>query len=141
MIRIDRGAYEALGAALLRNPPECGGVLGAVPGEPVSRFYFDESGVSTPDSYTPDYTAINAVLDLWERDNVVMVGMAHSHGGDDGMPSCGDLFYCERILLANPALAEFILPVVSHGTGRIDVYVCSLIDGHIRVREDGFEVV
>ena len=142
MVHIYRTVYEEMKSALLRYPPECGGILGAKQGEPISKFYFDESGVSTPDSYTPDYITINTVLEQWEREDVIMVGIAHSHEEAEIMPSCGDLFYCERILLANPKLENFILPIVSCISKEIRVYVCTLNDnGHIKVSQDNWQII
>ena len=98
MILIYRSTYEEMLSALLDLSPERGGILGAKQGRPISKFYFDKSGVSTPDSYTPNYNKINAVLEQWETENIYMVGIVHSHHEDNILPSCGDLFYCERIL-------------------------------------------
>ena len=140
MVHIYRTVYEEMKSALLRYPPEHGGVLGAKRGEPISKFYFDESGVSTSDSYTPDYVKINAILDQWELEDVVMVGIAHSHEETEIMPSCGDLFYCERIFLANPKLEKFILPIVSCVSKEIKVYVCTLKDGHIKISQDRWQI-
>lgn len=122
--------------ALLSETPERGGVLGAKPGQPISKFYYDESGISTPDSYTPDYQTINSVLDNWEQEEISMVGMVHSHAGADAMPSCGDLYYCEKILLSNSALGDFYLPIVSVETKNIHPYRCHLTNGHIVVVKD-----
>jgi len=122
--------------ALLSEAPERGGVLGAKPGQPISKFYYDESGISTPDSYTPDYQTINSVLDIWEQENISMVGMVHSHAGDDTLPSCGDLYYCEKILLSNRGLNNFYLPIVSVETKIIHPYRCYLTNGRIVVVKD-----
>lgn len=135
MIHIYQTVYDEMKNALLRYPPERGGILGGKQGKPISKFYFDESGVSTPDSYTPDYITINTILEQWEREDVIMVGIAHSHEETEIMPSCGDLFYCERILLANPKLEKFILPIVSAVNEQIKVYICTLKDKRISVRQ------
>ena len=140
MIHIYRTVYEEMKSALLRYTPERGGILGAKQGEPISKFYFDESGVSTPDSYTPDYEAINAILEKWEKEDIIMVGIAHSHADDDWMPSCGDLYYCERILLANPMLDQMILPIASVEAGKVDVFVCSLKNRRVEVVKDCWEL-
>ena len=140
MVHIYRATYDEMCAALLQTLPECGGVLGSKQGQPISKFYFDESGVSTPDSYTPDYMAINAILEEWEKEGIIMVGIAHSHADDDRMPSCGDLYYCERILLANPMLDQMILPIASVEAGKVDVFVCSLKNRRVEVVKDCWEL-
>ena len=141
MILIYRSTYEEMLSALLDLSPERGGILGAKQGRPISKFYFDKSGVSTPDSYTPDYNEINTVLEQWETKNIFMVGIAHSHNEDNILPSCGDLFYCERILLANPKLENLILPIVSWVKRDIKVFVCTLKEGRISVNQDDWQIV
>ena len=97
--------------------------------------------MSTSDSYTPDYIAINAILEEWEKEGIIMVGIAHSHVEDDLMPSCGDLYYCEQILLANPILDRMILPIASVKAGKVDVFVCSLMNQRLKVVKDCWALV
>ena len=125
MVQIQKAVYDEICATLGTRKPECGGVLGARIGEPISKFYFDHSGVSTPDAYTPDYETINEILEEWAADGVQMVGMIHSHENGN-FPSCGDLFYSEQIMRSNPALSEFLIPIVMHHPFAIHVYRVSL---------------
>lgn len=141
MIEINQQIYDEMRSALLSIMPECGGVLGAKQGQPVSKFYFDVSGVSTRNAYIPDHVAINSILEQWEQENIIMVGIAHSHAGENTTPSCGDLFYCERILQANPGLHQFLLPIMSCKSKELQLYVCMLKDGHIHVIRDDWKIV
>ena len=122
MIAIHAHVLEEIRSTLGTKTPECGGVLAARPGEPISRFYFDVSGVSKEASYMPDHETINEVLEHWANEGYQMVGMIHSHGNGGDFPSCGDLFYCEQILKGNPGISEFLLPIVTLNPFAIHVY-------------------
>ncbi len=122
MISICRNTFDEIQNALGTRKPECGGVLGARPNEPISKFYFDISGISTDDSYTPDYEKINEILEEWAKDGVQMVGMIHSHGNEGNFPSCGDLYYCEQIIRSNPSIKEFLLPIATVNPFAVFVY-------------------
>ncbi len=140
MIDIQKSTYDEICAALGAKKPECGGVLGARRGEPISKFYFDFSGITTEDSYTPDYEKINEILEEWAEDGVRMVGMIHSHGNEGKFPSCGDLFYCEQILRSNPSVSEFLLPIVTLEPFCISMYRVGL-DQKLRVSQDTYQII
>lgn len=113
MISITQETYDAIVRAFTSNEPECGGILGAVTGGPITRFYFDKNGTSTPWSYTPDCEAINTMLlKEWALAGVQMVGIIHSHSNAGNFPSCGDLHYALQILRA-ASLTELLLPIVT----------------------------
>ena len=139
MAVIQKAVYDAIRTALSEKEPECGGVLGAVPGEAISKFYFDVSGKSTQNAYTPDYETINAVLEEWAAEGVQMVGMIHSHA-DGSFPSCGDLFYCHQILLGNPAIKEFLLPIATLNPFTIHMFRV-LLDENLHILKDDIEIL
>lgn len=122
MVQIHQSIYEEIRTVIGMKKPECGGVLGASPNEPISRFYFDHSGLSAPNAYTPDCETINSVLEAWAIEGIQMVGIIHSHENEGNFPSCGDLYYCEQILRNNPSLKEFLLPIVTLTPFSIHIY-------------------
>ena len=134
MFRINRRVYEEIKEAFETHIPECGGVLGASPSNPISNFYFDATGKSSSNSYTPDCTAINEVLDQWGEEDIRMVGIIHSHADSGGFPSCGDLIYCERIMKAGN-YDRFYLPIVTLTPFVITPYVVELRDGRVNVQK------
>ena len=140
MVEITKETYDEICSHLFNTPAECGGVLGGRKGETVCAFYFDRTGSSSPEEYVPDYLTINGVLDEWAADEIQMLGIIHSHKGNDSMPSCGDLYYCEQILLANEVLDEFLLPIALPDKRTIDLYVCTIQNARISVRKDNFRI-
>ena len=139
MLQIQKAVYDEICATLGTRKPECGGVLGARTGEPISKFYFDISGKTSVDAYTPDYEAINTILEEWSNNGVQMVGMIHSHDKGD-FPSCGDLFYCEQILRSNPAVQEFLLPIVTLHPFSLHMYRVRF-DQKINVIKDEIQII
>lgn len=140
MVYIRQNVYDEIRSALGVRKPECGGVLGAHPGEPISKFYFDFSGNSTDDAYTPDYERINELLEKWAEEGVQMVGMIHSHANEGDFPSCGDLFYCEQILRSNPSISDFLLPIVTVNPFEIHMYRVRL-ETKLRVLSEPYLIV
>ena len=113
MISITKEVYDAVIRAFTENEPECGGILGAAPGQAITHFYFDKTGTSTAWSYTPDCEAVNTMLlKEWAPAGVQMVGIIHSHSNAGDFPSCGDLHYAVQILRA-ASLTELLLPIVT----------------------------
>ena len=128
LVTIKQEIYEALIRAFEDHEPECGGILGAVPGGPITHFYFDKTGMSTPRSYTPDCEAVNTVLqNEWASAGVHMVGIVHSHSNAGNFPSCGDLHYAVQILRA-ANLTELLLPIVTVDPVHIWPYTVHLVD-------------
>ncbi len=121
--------------ALQSHPSECGGVLGAAPKEPISKFYFDVTGISTSDSYTPDYIRINEILSEWETKGIFMVGIVHSHDNGGEFPSCGDLYYCQQILHSSSDLTEFLLPIVILDPFSVNWYSVTYTNKHLQVKK------
>lgn len=140
MVYVHQNVYDEIRSALGTKKPECGGVLGARPGGPISKFYFDFSGISTDDAYTPDYERINEILEQWAEEGVQMVGMIHSHENEGNFPSCGDLFYCEKILRSNPSILDFLLPIVTVNPFEIHMYRVRL-ETKLRVLAEPYQIV
>ena len=138
---IYKNVYDAVAEALGNRTPEYGGVLGAVPGEAISEFYFDEKGKSTAASYTPDIESINRVLtEDWAERGILMVGIVHSHAGEGDFPSCGDLYYCEQIMRA-AGIDRFYLPVVTLSPFALHPYEIMIIDGKLNAKKTELNLV
>ena len=141
MIKIHKDVYEKMLMNFTSTVPECGGVLGATNDGNITEFYFDISGKSTVESYTPDYIKINEVLEGdWAKRGIQMVGIAHSHGNAGDFPSCGDVYYCARIM-ENANIKEFVLPIVTLDPFVLHMYVVTYDGKGLLVKKDGFEIV
>lgn len=121
---------------------ECGGILGAYPNRPISEFYYDKSGENTALSYTPDFEAINNILkNEWNPRGIYMVGIVHSHVNQGGFPSCGDLFYGERIL-RSLSTEKFFLPVITISPLKFNGYSIQLdASGKLKTTKEKITIV
>ena len=144
-LRITEAVYQNILRDLGSQPPECGGILGAGQGGVVSAWYFDRTGKSTPDSYKPDVTAINRVLqEEWQTRGIYMVGIVHSHGEGKRVPSCGDIRYGIRILRALDTVDAFYLPILELRSSVPKLYfhiVYENTDGNYFCRRIAYRVV
>ena len=127
--------------AFSTQTPECGGVLGARQESIISEFYFDFDGISTPESYTPNYIKINNLLENeWTEKQIQMVGIVHSHGNSGEFPSCGDLYYCEQIL-RSANIDQFLLPIITLNPFCFHPYIVELKDNQIKVSKERYEII
>lgn len=141
MIYISSEVYNAIIEAFSIHTPECGGVLGARPESVISEFYFDYDGISTPESYTPNYIKINNLLESeWAEKQIQMVGIVHSHGNSGEFPSCGDLYYCEQIM-RSANIDQFILPIITLNPFCFHPYIVELKDNQIKVSKERYEII
>lgn len=128
-MKLTRDVWDRIRASLGTSAPEHGGVLGAGADGVISEYYFDRTGTSTVNGYSPDTEAINHMLiHDWHPRGIHMVGIIHSHS-DNPVPSCGDIAYGVRILAALAPLSRFDLPiaVVRDGTISIHGYALQIV--------------
>ena len=113
-IPISRKAFYGLAHKLSSRPAESGAVLlGPAGSEAITHFYFDRGGVCTGNSYSPDYNTLNRKLrQQWRPAGLEMKGIAHSHSGNLGRLTCGDMSYVKRLMSRNPNIRTFVAPVV-----------------------------
>jgi len=138
VVYIYSDVHELIVKCLGQNQTEHGGILGARPGEAISEFYFDYSGKSTKDSYTPDCDRINDILENeWFPKGVYMVGLIHSHDASCIFPSCGDLLYAERIYRSLDIDDDFYIPIFNIETSQIHWYsIKKQVDGSLKIKEE-----
>ena len=113
-VYITRTVMMAIRNTVGQYPAETGGILGASTDSVISHYYFDHSGISKENGYTPDVNAVNKILsEQWMPNHVLMVGIVHSHANMNCAPSCGDMSYGIRILRALDTVDKFYLPIVT----------------------------
>ena len=142
MIYIYKSVYNRILETFSNRPPEVGGILGAEPNMPISEFYFDETGTTTQESYTPDCNKINEVLEKdWFPRNIYMVGIIHSHDASCPFLSCGDLMYGEKILLSLED-DTFYLPLVCvHPLKLLGFRIEKTLDKQLKTYKEDFFLV
>lgn len=123
---VTQNVMTAMAKTVGAFPPETGGVLGAGPDGIISFYYFDRTGICTETGYRPDVDAINEMLSKeWMPNEILMVGIVHSHADGNTTPSCGDIAYGIRILQALDTVDHFYLSIVTQGEygASFDFYV------------------
>ncbi len=133
VLKFSKSVFNQIANTIGKLPPECGGVLGAGKDGVITAFFYDKTGQSTVSAYIPDVETINTVLrEEWMPQGIVMVGIVHSHNGNNRVPSCGDIDYGIRILQALDTVNEFYLPIVTAEDDKISIscYAIQEDDNH-----------
>ena len=94
-IRILPDVYGRIKSALQR--PETGGILGADSFGTVVAFYFDATGTTTENQYTPDTATLNRVIAEWFQDGIAFAGFVHAHVKDIPKLWWADMDYARKI--------------------------------------------
>jgi len=115
VVRMSASVHRQILGAIGTKAPENGMVLGGDPLDGIVRHVvFDDGAERTGSTYSPDHARLNSLLvDWWRPSGIRLLGFVHSHPGEFGRPSAGDLHYAEVILRANPQLKRLLLPIVT----------------------------
>ena len=113
-MRLTSSVHREISETIGAEQPETGGILGGSWEDFVVRhFRFDEFAERSGGSYSPDCDFLNRLLtEQWNPAGIRMLGFCHSHPLGSRRPSRGDLVYAARILQANAALSQLLLPIV-----------------------------
>lgn len=128
-------AWE-IGALVADRAPESGGMLGGPRyGNRITKFVFDAAGSTTPATYAPDISSLQALLDgAWEMDGIWFRGFVHSHPPGYDRLSPEDLRYIGRLLALNPDMEFFAAPIVLPDRQQIIPWVVLRNSPHTPVR-------
>ena len=79
--------------------PEMGGILGADINDKynVTVFYFDSTGQTKRNCYTPDVDALNKIIQDWAKLDIEFIGFVHSHPKGIKNLSPQDIKYANEI--------------------------------------------
>lgn len=113
-IVISSKVMEQISNTIARCEPETGGLLGSTDGgKTVDVFYFDNTATTSGVTYSPNVEALNNVIKEWNENNIIMVGVIHSHPWGCTEPSSGDYTYASRIIDAmNLVDDQLFTPIV-----------------------------
>jgi len=113
-IEMSYSAYQQILSTVGSRDPESGGILlGPLDSDIVTRFFFDEGGVCTGSSYSPDYVTLRRKMqEEWIPSGVDMKGFVHSHPSRFDCLTNGDLEYVALLLEKNDDMDFFIAPIV-----------------------------
>lgn len=141
-MKIEQVIYEQI----LRNqkvmPPETGGILGGYKNI-ICANQFDE-GVQTERkcSYTPNTKMLNEIIRKWHKNNIIFMGIYHTHFFDVGTLSEGDKKYIKTILKSMPEIIEQLyFPLVIMPKRKMICYVAELKSGKLIIKKDELEIV
>ena len=124
-MKIQKKVYQDLMQQLCTGAArrEVGGIIGGC-GGCVTAFFLDCNTLSShPCCYMPDVAKLNTVIQAWNQDSILFMGVFHTHYHADSLSS-QDQRYAQAILAA-AARAEIrtvYFPVISLEKGRMAIY-------------------
>lgn len=139
-MRFTQSVYKQIELTIGTMLPEQGGILGSQDGQIINAYYFDSTGNSRIDSYSPDYEKINVILeDEWALSRTYMVGIVHSHARSCKFPSCGDIVYAEKIMKASN-MELFYLPIVCIHPFELFAFSVKMENGKLTVHKETVQI-
>ena len=113
-VRLSANVFSNIRRTIGSRSPEWGGMLGSSDGgRTIDAFVLDYKARTTGSEYAPDVKMLNSVLEDWDRQGILPVGMIHSHPHGCTVPSKEDIHAATTYMKAVPAFCgKFELPIV-----------------------------
>ncbi len=105
-MKITCNVYNKIILSQRDTPPETGGILGGINGT-VTAAELDK-GMQTREGccYSPNVKAINETIKSWQQDNILFMGIFHTHFFGVKTLSLADKSYIEKIMKNMPSFIE-----------------------------------
>lgn len=104
---------------------ESGGLIGSSDGRVIDNFYFDLECNGSINEYLPNVRSLQCVLKEWHVNNIVFLGVIHSHAFDSKL-SDKDVLMARKIIETNEQIDSLLMPVFTLKNQRITWYKVSM---------------
>ena len=132
---ITKSAMDIIHGSVTDLPPETGGLLGSSDGMCVDTIVMDRYGTQNVKlcSYCPNVTFFNQCIRQWQDQNIIFMGIFHTHFVGVRTLSSGDREYINAIMSAMPEQIDvlyfplYVLPdrqLVCYKAKRTDKGIC-----------------
>lgn len=123
-------------------PPESGGILGGSNGI-VTTFFFDDGEPSSKMcSYSPNTELMDKIIEDWQKDAILFMGIYHTHFWDVESLSEGDKFYIDLIMSCMPdSVNKLYFPLVLFPSKTIVPYYAIIDSGELYIEKDILEII
>ncbi len=94
--------------------PETGGIIGGK-NEEITEYWIDKTALKEKNMcrYTPDVDAINEQIRKWNQNNIVFLGIFHTHYFGVRTLSKGDIEYMYKIMRVMPSSVDVLyFPII-----------------------------
>ena len=124
-MRISKTLFDNIISALSDSVDEMGGII-AGKEEDILLFQADKGLESCPNIYRPNIAYLNAIIEKWESEGYVFMGVIHSHPCGKNILSRLDMAYADAVKNAMPDLQHILFPIVTkqNGIPTITFYEC-----------------
>ena len=110
---IERELYNKIVTTCPNVPPETGGILGGYKNV-INTFKFDKfEDNCCKNSYRPNVSHLNDVIQQWANDGIEFYGLFHSHVPDEKNLSMPDKGYIQNIMAQIPSdILRLYFPII-----------------------------
>ncbi len=121
-------------------PPEYGGIIGGQ-NDIIKNFVFD-SGLATHnyDSYIPNVSKLNDILNEWHLKNIKFFGLLHTHRNSAETLSCADISYIKKFFQNNMFEQALYFPIVIPNE-KIICYKAYCSSGDITIQKEHLSII
>ena len=134
--------YEQIRNTIGVSRPENGGILGSSDGVHIDHYYFDATADRSSVTYTMDHHALNKVIHEWNDNDIMLVGIIHSHPDGCTAPSYGDMLTASHIIETIDVKGRFFTPIVQVSpklNGDITIYPYTF-EQTVELKKQAFEI-
>ena len=138
-MKIKRCIYEQL-IGLPCVPPEMGGILGGKDGV-IDKIILDEEESYHEGIYVPNTSFLNKCIQRWNCENIIFLGMFHTHALNWPELSTEDKRYILQITYAMPGhVNKLYFPLIFPLNG-MKAFYAQRIDKEVFIVEDEIQIV
>lgn len=136
-MKVDKGFIDMLKNDVRSYSFEVGGILGEKNGV-ICEFVLDEgSSLQHRCSYVPDVCFLNKQIECWSANNIIFVGMFHTHLGGSRKLSLGDMQYIEKIMNYMPDyVSKLYFPIIVFPENEIVFYKAIKNESEVFITEE-----
>lgn len=121
MVKILKDVYDKMLDFFLNSTCETGGILGEKEGIIVS-FFGDKNGKCSNDTYEPEVSKLNNVINEWYLNDIDFSGLIHSHVGGCPKLSNTDKEYAKEILKVM-SFNKLLFPLAVREQNSVKIYL------------------
>lgn len=143
-MKIRQEVFDKISAVANSMNLEIGGILGSSENGIVTDMIADlpDNAVGCKFDYSPNIDFLNAQIENWSENNIVFLGLFHTHFSGSKNLSDADVEYIKAIMNASKGIVEYLyFPLFTLPNNELTVYKAYFNDADISVDKDELIIV
>lgn len=143
-MKIRQEVFDKISAVANSMNLEIGGILGSSENGIVTDMIADlpDNAVGCKFDYSPNIDFLNSQIENWSENNIVFLGLFHTHFSGSKNLSDADVEYIKAIMNASKGIVEYLyFPLFTLPNNELTVYKAYFNDADISVDKDELIIV